>query len=102
MRLRRDGYRKALAEAGLDEPARLLLPGVWSEDWGREAVAQLFRGRRRRPTRSSAATTRSPAALPMRCASEASPCPDDVALVGFDNWDDHRRGDPAAAHDAST
>ena len=23
----------------------------------------------------------------MRCASAASPCPADVAIVGFDNWD---------------
>ena len=53
------------------------------------------RGRRaavRRPRRaarraSSAATTRSPAARPTRCASAASPCPRDVAIVGFDNWE---------------
>ena len=31
--------------------------------------------------------TRSPAAPPMRCASAASRCPSDVAVVGFDNWD---------------
>ena len=40
-----------------------------------------------RPTRCSAATTRSPAAPPMRCASAASRVPGDVAIVGFDNWD---------------
>ena len=49
VRLRRDGYRKALAAAGLAEPDGFYLPGVWSEGWGREAVAQLFRGRRAPP-----------------------------------------------------
>ena len=75
VRLRRNGYRKALAAAGVAEIEGFYLPGVWSEGWGREAVAQLFKGgRQRRPTRSSAATTRSRAARPMRCASAASSC----------------------------
>src|SRR5471030_2432295 len=38
VRLRRDGYCKTLAEAGLCEPEGCYLPGVWSEGWGREAV----------------------------------------------------------------
>src|SRR5579863_2896989 len=49
VRLRRDGYRKALAEAGLPAPDGFYLPGVWSEGWGREAVAELFNPRRPRP-----------------------------------------------------
>ena len=40
VRLRRDGYLRALAEAGLDADEGHYLPGVWSEGWGREAVAQ--------------------------------------------------------------
>ena len=88
VRLRRDGYRKTLAAAGLRGaggllPARRLVGGLGPRG-GRPA---LRRPRRRRPTRSSAATTRSPAASPTRCASAASPCPDDVAIVGFDNWE---------------
>ena len=49
VRLRRDGYRKTLAEAGLAEPDGYYLPGVWSEGWGREAVAALFSAGRQRP-----------------------------------------------------
>ena len=48
---------------------------------------RLFDGAPSRPTRCSAATTRSPAARPTRCASAASPCRGDVAIVGFDNWE---------------
>ena len=64
------------------------LSGSWSEAWGREAVADtLLAAQTRRPTRSSAATTRSRAARSTRCANGASSVPDDVAIVGFDNWD---------------
>ena len=68
VRLRRSGYRSALAEAGLPEIDGFYLSGVWSEAWGREAVAQAVLRHRNGRTRSSAATTRSPAARPMRCA----------------------------------
>ena len=44
VRLRRDGYRSALAEAGLSEIEGFYLSGVWSEAWGREAVARLLSG----------------------------------------------------------
>ena len=49
MRDRRDGYRKSLARHALNEPEGFYLPGVWSEGWGREAVAQLFRSSREPP-----------------------------------------------------
>ena len=39
------------------------------------------------PTPSSAATTRSPAAPPTPCSERGVAVPDDVALVGFDNWE---------------
>ena len=88
VRLRRDGYSAALAAAGLAAVDGFYLSGIWSEAWGRDAVGPAVRRRRtRRPTRCSAATTRSPAAWPTRCASAASPCLRDVAIVGFDNWD---------------
>ena len=47
VRLRRDGYREALAEAGLAGIDDHYLPGAWSEGWGREAVAELLKTRRR-------------------------------------------------------
>ena len=46
VRLRRSGWRAALAAAGLPELPGFYLPGVWSEAWGREAVARLFDGGR--------------------------------------------------------
>ncbi len=42
VRLRRSGWRAALAAAGLPELPGFYLPGVWSEAWGREAIARLF------------------------------------------------------------
>ena len=47
VRLRRDGYRKALERGGLAGAARASIsPATWSEGWGREAVAKLFASRR--------------------------------------------------------
>ncbi len=76
-----------LAEHGLPVIEPLL--GTWSEAWGHEAVAKLFDsdGKGTGPTPSSAATTRSRAASSMRCANAASACPDDVGVIGFDNWE---------------
>ena len=42
VRLREQGWREALAEAGLRAVAAHCRPGRWSEAWGREAVQELF------------------------------------------------------------
>src|ERR1700723_1619940 len=42
VRLREMGWRKALAEAGLQAGARDCLPGQWSQAWGCEAAQRLF------------------------------------------------------------
>ena len=56
VRLRRAGYREALAAAGLSYS--LVLNGPWTEDWGHDAVAELFADPARTgPTPSSAAAT---------------------------------------------
>ena len=39
------------------------------------------------PTRYSAEATRSPAASSTRCATSDVRIPEDVAVVGFDNWE---------------
>jgi LacI family transcriptional regulator len=86
VRLRRQGWSATLAAAGLPELPRFYLPGVWSEAWGREAVAQLFD------------STPGPDALfcgndqIARGAADAlrergREVPADVAIVGFDNWE---------------
>jgi LacI family transcriptional regulator len=85
VRGRCDGYRDALREANLPEPRGAVLSGPWSEAWGREAVDILLqRGR---------------AIDAIFCGSDQIArgtidalrdrgirVPDDVAVVGFDNW----------------
>jgi LacI family transcriptional regulator len=86
VRLRREGYRRALSAAGLAPIEGFELTGRWSEAWGREAVTTLFSG------------TEPPDAL--FCGNDqigrgvldalrerGVVVPDDVSVVGFDNWD---------------
>lgn len=85
VQLRVAGYRAGLAAAGV--VALPVLHGTWSEAWGRAAVAQLF----------ADASIPAPDALfcgndqIARGAADALRerglrVPEDVALVGFDNW----------------
>jgi LacI family transcriptional regulator len=86
VRKRRQGFRDALAAAGLRGPAGHVLTGSWSEAFGRQA-AQHLAGLR-------------PAIDAIFCGSDQIArgvidslretgvrVPDDVAVVGFDNWD---------------
>lgn len=83
VRLRAEGWREALAAAGLD-PAPLM-HGSWSEAWGRAATARLMSD----PMRPDAIVCGNDL-IARGCADalrEAGiPCPADVALTGFDNW----------------
>ncbi len=88
MRLRRNGYRNALAAAGLEEPDGFYLPGDLVRGLGPARRSQSsFAAGASRPTRSSAATTRSRAAPSTRCASAAYRVPEPSPIVGFDNWE---------------
>ena len=87
VRLRRDGYRKSLVEAGLDEPEGYYLPGVWSEGWGREAVAQLFRARRKPPDAIFCGNDQIARGIADALRERGVAVPDAVAIVGFDNWE---------------
>jgi len=84
--LRRDGYRKALAEAGLAEPRGFYRPGVWSESWGRAAVAELFNSRRP-PDAIFCGNDQIARGVADALRERGVRAPDDVALVGFDNWE---------------
>ena len=87
VRLRRDGYRKTLAEAGLAEPDGYYLPGVWSEEWGREAVAALFGARRQRPDAIFCGNDQIARGIADALRERGLDVPGAVALVGFDNWE---------------
>jgi LacI family transcriptional regulator len=86
VRLRRDGYRRALAEAGLLEQDGYCLPGVWSEGWGRQAVADLFSSRRKRPDAIFCGNDQIARGVADALREMGQDVPDAVSLVGFDNW----------------
>jgi LacI family transcriptional regulator len=87
VRLRRDGYRRALRAAGLEEPEGFYLPGVWSEGWGREAVAQVFRGRRQPPDGIFCGNDQIARGAADALRERGIVVPDSVSIVGFDNWE---------------
>lgn len=81
-RLRAKGCRYTLANAGLPPP--LVLHGQWSEAWGREAMAQLLSVPRPDAVFCGNDQIARGCADVLREAGLS--CPEDVALVGFDNW----------------
>jgi LacI family transcriptional regulator len=85
-RRRAQGAKAALGRAGLAMAGGQVLFGGWSEAWGRQAAAMLLE--------------KEPATDAIFCGSDqiargvadalhesGRRVPDDVALVGFDNWD---------------
>jgi LacI family transcriptional regulator len=85
-RLRARGLRGVLAPGGVPLAAGEVLYGEWSERWGREAAGLLLR--------------RAPATDAIFCGSDqiargvgdalraaGRRVPDDIAIVGFDNWE---------------
>ena len=86
VQLRRQGMRTILAEHGIELPATRDLSGEWSEGWGYEAVGRLLAS--------------DPDIDAVFCGSDiiargvidglrehGRSVPDDVAVVGFDNWE---------------
>jgi LacI family transcriptional regulator len=85
-RKRASGFCDALGEAGIPFSAHHVLYGEWSEAWGRQAASILLRG--------------SPKVEAIFCGSDqiargasdtlrllGRRLPDDIALIGFDNWE---------------
>jgi LacI family transcriptional regulator len=87
VRLRRDGYRQTLAMAGLSEPDGFYLAGAWSEAWGREAVAKLFRSRRNCPDAIFCGNDQIARGVADALREMGRSVPETVSLVGFDNWE---------------
>lgn len=85
VRLRQKGYTKALKQASLK--ARPVQYGTWSEAWGREAMQKIYAN----PSDLPDAVLCGNDQIARGCADwlrEAGhSVPNDVAIVGFDNWD---------------
>ena len=85
-RLRAQGLQGALAAAGIPLAAGEVLYGEWSERWGREAAALLLR---RAPGTDAIFCGSDQIARGVGDALRAAGrrVPDDIAIVGFDNWE---------------
>jgi LacI family transcriptional regulator len=86
VRLRREGYVNALAEAGRAVAAGEYRSGAWSEGWGREAVATLFDGRRDVPDALFCGNDIIARGALDALRERGRDVPGEVAVVGFDNW----------------
>ncbi len=87
VRLREQGWRGAIAEAGLRAVAADCRPGRWSEAWGREAVHELFYRRRAAPDGLFCGNDQIARGAVEALRELGLAVPADVAVVGFDNWD---------------
>ena len=87
VRLRRRGYAAALKKAGLDAKPAYFLSGVWSEAWGRDAVAQLFDGRVEPPDALFCGNDQIARGAAEALRDRGIDVPGQVSIVGFDNWD---------------
>jgi LacI family transcriptional regulator len=81
-RLRARGFAAGLAAAGL-EPCGEPRFGEWSEHWGREAAGLLLADR---PDAIFCASDQIARGVSDTLRAVGRRIPDDVALVGFDNW----------------
>ncbi|MBI3514014.1 MAG: LacI family DNA-binding transcriptional regulator [Proteobacteria bacterium] len=86
VRQRRDGLRQALEAHGLAWRRERVLSGSWSEAWGHAAVTKLLA---RRPGIDAIACGSDQIARGVVDAlrERGVRVPDDVAIVGFDNWE---------------
>lgn len=85
VRLRHQGYERALKGAGI-EPGGFL-SGVWSEAWGREAVEQLFSRKRGVPDAIFCGNDQIARGAADALRERGLNVPLDVSIVGFDNWE---------------
>jgi LacI family transcriptional regulator len=87
VRLRERGYLRALEAAGLGRYHGFSLSGAWSEAWGREAVSQLFDGVTLHPDALFCGNDQIARGAADALREMGIRIPQDVAIVGFDNWD---------------
>ena len=85
--LRHRGYRDALAKAELPTIEGYYRNGKWSEVSGREAVAELFGGKAEVPDGLFCGNDQIARGATDALRERGLRVPQDVAVVGFDNWD---------------
>lgn len=85
--LRHQGYVDTLARAGLPALPEHYLNGLWSEAWGREAVDQLFADAAAAPDALFCGNDQIARGASDALRERGLTVPQDVAVVGFDNWD---------------
>ncbi len=85
VRLRRAGYEDVLRTHGL-HPPRAALVGEWSEAWGREAANRLLDGGQDVDAIFCGSDLIARGVID-GLRERGIAVPDDVAIVGFDNWD---------------
>ncbi len=86
VRLRRDGMRQALAAHGVAIPDERIVAGPWQESWGHEAVAHLL-GADRQIDGIFCGSDQIARGVVDALRERGVRVPDDVAVVGFDNWE---------------
>lgn len=86
VRLRRDGYRHALAEAGLPQIEGFYLPGEWSEQYGWQAVDRLFGADGTPPDGLVCGNDQIARGAADALHERGIEVPGEVSIVGFDNW----------------
>jgi LacI family transcriptional regulator len=85
VRHRRAGYRDALRDHGLPSRAEDVVSGPWSEVWGRDAVDALL-ARTRKIDAIFCGSDQIARGAVDALRDRGVRVPDDVAIVGFDNW----------------
>ncbi|MEV0170140.1 LacI family DNA-binding transcriptional regulator [Streptomyces sp. NPDC050803] len=92
-RCRLRGYREALAAAGLESPPSLVVEGDFTEDSGRRATAEVLRRHPDVDAVLAASDTMAAGALGVLRAAGRR-VPEDVAVIGFDDYPLARHTDP--------
>jgi LacI family transcriptional regulator len=87
VRLRRQGYRKALKKHGLAVPKDGDIAGEWSEGWGREAAERLFASGRAAPDAVFCGNDQIARGAADSLRERGITVPESVSIVGFDNWE---------------
>jgi LacI family transcriptional regulator len=87
VRLRRRGYEAAMKTSGLTLRPDHFLSGPWSEAWGRQAVSQLFDGAADTPDALFCGNDQIARGAAEALRDRGIGVPNDVSIVGFDNWD---------------